>query len=126
MAFYWVTREYDSPELLVSCQSFGVKRLSLYIYTYKGAREPLAIFSGLCMFLAYNGQTTTDCGVICSPVLYVDVICKKHWMFALIFFQVVYKYSFRKAPVFTLNVVEPLSHVKILIFRLYLKELKLT
>ena len=26
MAFYWVTREYVSPKLLIYCQSFGVNR----------------------------------------------------------------------------------------------------
>ena len=44
MVFYWVTREYVSPKLLIYCQSFGVVRLSFFTYTIKIWREPLAFF----------------------------------------------------------------------------------
>ena len=44
VAFYWVTGEYVSPKLPIYCQSFGVNRLSFYIYTYKDLRQPLAFF----------------------------------------------------------------------------------
>ena len=41
MAFYLVVGGYNSPQLLICCQSFGVKRHSLYIYTVK-------MYQGLC------------------------------------------------------------------------------
>ena len=90
----------------------------VYIFIPTRVRRRLCAFFFRVMhvFFAYNGQTKTDCGIIFSLLLCVNVICKKHWMFALNFFQVVYEYSFRKALVFAVTVVEPLSHVKILTF----------